>query len=251
MLVDTHCHIYNEYYEDIDSIMSKIKKYGINKVINNACNYKTSLEVKDLANKYEDMYYVLGVHPSENFDDIESVIQLIKDSVNDYKMVGIGEIGLDFYYGKDNKNEQITIFRKQLELAQKLNLPVIIHSRDATQDSLEILKDYNLRGIIHCFNGSLEIAKEYIKLGYKLGINGVVTFKNCKLIEVLKNISINDIVFETDSPYLTPVPNRGKKNDPSFVNDIIDYVSVNLDIDRDKLIEASYNSVNYVFNICA
>ena len=247
MLVDTHCHIYKEYYENIEEIMNKINNYGVNFIINNACDYKTSIEVIDLSKKYNNMYYVLGVHPSENSNELDKVLNLIKSNINDCKMIGIGEIGLDFYYGKDNKVDQINLFKKQLNIAEELNLPVIIHSRDATKETIDILKEYRLKGIIHCFNGSIETAKEYIKMGYKLGINGVITFKNCKLIDVLRSISVDNIVFETDSPYLTPEPNRGKRNDPSFVNDIVDFVSNNLNIDRVDLINISYNNVNKIF----
>jgi len=249
VLVDTHCHIYSEYYDNIDDVMNKINLSNVSKVINNACNFRTCLEVLKLSNIYENMYCVFGLQPQEDLDEIDKIITLIEKNINNKKMVGIGEIGLDYYYSKDNKDKQIKVFRRQLEVAEKYNLSVIIHSREATKDTLDILKDYNVRGIIHCFTGSLEIAKEYIKLGYKLGVNGVVTFKNCKLIEVLKEISIDDLVFETDSPYLTPVPFRGEKNDPSHVHDVINFVSENLFVNKDEIINASYKNVNSLFGI--
>ena len=249
MLVDTHCHIFKEYYKNIDDIMDKIKTNNINKIINNACNYKSCLEVKELSKKYNGMYIALGLHPEEDLTELDDVINLIKDSVNDNKFIAIGEIGLDYHYNKENKLEQIKVLESQLNLAQELNMPIIIHSRESTMDMLNILKKYTLKGIIHCFNGSVEVAKEYIKMGYKLGINGVITFKNCKLIDVIKEIGINDLVFETDSPYLTPVPNRGKINDPSYVNDIVDYVSNKLNIDKKELERISNKNVVEIFDI--
>ena len=249
MVIDTHCHIYKEYYEDISSVVKKSNDIGINIIINNGCNLSSSLEVLELSKEYENMYCVVGLHPSENLDEIDSVLDLIIKNVNNKKMIGIGEIGLDYYYTRDNRGQQINIFEKQLQIAQEYNLPVIIHNRDATDDMLRILRKYNLKGVIHCFNGSEETAKEYIKMGYKLGINGVITFKNCKLINVIRNIGIENIVFETDSPYLTPEPYRGKINDPSFVKVIIEFISEKLSIDKNKLEIISNDNVNEIFDI--
>lgn len=249
MLTDTHCHIYREYYEDIDKLMLKIKKSGIDRIINNACNYESCLEVLELVKKYEEMYCVLGLHPEEDLEDIDKVIELLEKNFNNNKLIGVGEIGLDYYYTKDTREEQIDILNRQLKFAELHNLPVVIHSREATGDMLDILKQYNLKGVIHCFNGSVEVAKEYIKLGYKLGINGVVTFKNCKLIDVIKEIGIDSLVYETDSPYLTPVPFRGQKNDPSYTNSVVDFVASNLGIERGELVKISNRNIKDIFDI--
>lgn len=249
MLVDTHCHIYKEYYEDIDSLMDKLSSNGICKVINNGCNFKTSNEVMELSNIYDNMYFTIGLHPEEDLSEIDSIVELIQDNLNNKKFIGIGEIGLDYYWNKENKEEQIKVLETQLKIAQSYNLPVIIHSRESTGDMLSILKKYKLKGIIHCFNGSVEVAREYIKMGYKLGINGVVTFKNCKLIDVIREVGIDNIVFETDSPYLTPVPDRGKKNDPSYVNVIVDFISSELGIDKEVLVYISNKNVSDIFDI--
>lgn len=248
MFTDTHCHIYEEYY-DVDDIMKKINSSNVNRVINNACDFKTSLEVLDLSNKYSNMYCAIGLHPENNLDEIDNVIDLVIKNKDNPNMVAIGEIGLDYYYTKENKEEQIEVLCKQLELAEKLNLPVIIHSREATGDMLSILKKFNVKGVIHCFNGSVEVAKEYIKLGYKLGINGVITFKNCKLIDVIKTIGVDNVVFETDSPYLTPVPFRGEENNPTHVIDIVDFVSNNTGVSVEDLANISNKNINYIFDI--
>ena len=248
MFADTHCHIYEEYY-NVDDIMKKINSSNVNRVINNACDFKTSLEVLDLSKKYSNMYCAIGLHPENNLDEIDSVMNLVVKNKDNPKMVAIGEIGLDYYYTKENKKEQIEILCKQLELAEELNLPVIIHSREATGDMLSILKKFNVKGVIHCFNGSVEVAKEYIKLGYKLGINGVITFKNCKLIDVIKTIDVDNIVFETDSPYLAPVPFRGEENNPTHVIDIVDFVSNNTGVSVEDLANISNKNIKDIFDI--
>lgn len=249
MLMDTHCHIYKEYYDDIDNLMKKIKDSGVNRIINNACNYESCLEVLDLVKIYENMYCVLGLHPEENLEDIDKVLDLLEKNFDNSKVIGIGEIGLDYYYTKDTKEKQIDVLNEQLKFAEEHDLPVVIHSREATGDMLNILKQYNLKGIIHCFNGSVEVAKEYIKMGYKLGINGVVTFKNCKLIDVIKEIGVDNLVYETDSPYLAPVPFRGQKNDPSYTNYVLDFVADNLGIAREELVEISNKNIKDIFDI--
>ena len=248
MFTDTHCHIYEEYY-DVDDIMKKINSSNVNRIINNACDFKTSLEVLDLSKRYSNMYCAIGLHPENDLDEIDNVMALIIKNKDNPKMVAIGEIGLDYYYTKENKEEQIEVLCKQLELAEKLNLPIIIHSREATGDMLSILKKYDVKGVIHCFNGSVEVAKEYIKLGYKLGINGVITFKNCKLIEVIKTIGVDNVVFETDSPYLAPVPFRGEENNPTHVIDIVDFVSNNTGVSVEDLANISNKNIKYIFDI--
>ena len=248
MFTDTHCHIYEEYY-DVDDIMKKINSSNVNRIINNACDFKTSLEVLDLSKRYSNMYCAIGLHPENDLDEIDNVMALIIKNKDNPKMVAIGEIGLDYYYTKENKEEQIEVLCKQLELAEKLNLPIIIHSREATGDMLSILKKYDVKGIIHCFNGSVEVAREYIKLGYKLGINGVITFKSCKLIEVIKTIGVDNVVFETDSPYLAPVPFRGEENNPTHVIDIVDFVSSNTGVSVKDLANISNKNIKYIFDI--
>jgi len=249
MLIDTHCHIYKEYYDNIDKILEISSYKGVDRFINNACDYKTSLEVIELSKKYNNMYFAIGLHPTEDLNEIDKIENLIREYAKNKKMVAIGEIGLDYYWNKDNKEEQKEIFKRQLHLAKENNLPVIIHSRDAIGDVLEILKKYNLKGVIHSFTGSVEMAREFIKLGYKLGINGVITFKNCKLIEVIKEIGVDNLVFETDSPYLTPHPNRGKQNNPGYVSDIVNFIASNLSLEVEDLVRISNKNVHDIFDI--
>ena len=214
-MVDTHCHIYNEYYDDIPKLISDIKKAGINKIIVNGCDMKSNLEVLDLVKKYDIVYGAIGFHPTELIDDTTDSINFLLSHINDDKIVAIGEIGLDYHYDDTDKNKQQFIFKKQLEIASKFKKPVIIHSRDAIQDTYDIISKYHLRGSIHAFSGSLEMARNFIKLGYCIGIGGVCTYKNAKnIVNVIENIPIAYILLETDSPYLTPEPYRGQVNTP-------------------------------------
>ena len=214
MYIDTHCHLTSEDYDDIDLVIKENIDNNVSKIIVSGCDMESIKEGLILSNKYPSVYLTLGFHPSEvnNYD-----LNYLKELLKKPKVVGLGEIGLDYHYGKEDIDKQKELFRKQLDIATKLNIPVVIHSRDATKDTINILKEYNLKGVIHCFSGSLETAKEYINMGYLLGIGGVVTFKNSKLSDVVENISLEKIVLETDSPYLTPDPYRGKKNSSKYI----------------------------------
>ena len=249
MFTDTHCHIYREYYDDIDNLQDKFLEYGVNRVINNGCNDSSNIEVLEHINNYDYMYGALGIHPeyadSYALDDIE----FIKQHIVDKKVIAIGEIGLDYHYTNENKAKQIELFELQLKLAEEFNKPVIIHSRDATEDTINILKKYKVKGVIHSFSGSYETAREYIKMGFLLGINGVITFKNCNLKDVLKRLELKDIVLETDSPYLTPVPYRGEKNDSSHIKDIALFISDFLGIDIETLAMETNGNIKRCFDI--
>ena len=225
MLIDTHCHLFEEYYTDIDKTMLDIQKSNVKAVINSGCDFKTNCEVVSLIDKYEIMYGTIGIHP-ENCDKyIKSDLTHMEENLIHSKIVAIGEIGLDYYYSNDNKEQQQELFIKQLEMAEKYNFPVIIHSREATRDTLNILRKFKLKGVIHSYSGSIETAFEYIKLGYYIGINGIVTFKNCNLSKYLNQIPISNILLETDSPYLCPDPFRGKKNEPQNIEIIANFLS--------------------------
>ena len=217
-MIDTHCHITLADYDDISLLIDKIKKSGISKIIVNGCDMKSNIEVLYLVKKYDIVYGAIGFHPTElgMFDDCQ--FSWLEEHINDEKIVALGEIGLDYHYENTDKLKEKYVFRKQLEIAKRHNKPVIIHSRDAGYDILSILKEYDLKGSLHCYSGSLEMAKEYIKLGYFLGIGGVVTYKNAKnIVDVIENVDLEHILLETDSPYLTPEPYRGVKNDSSNV----------------------------------
>lgn len=226
MYIDTHCHIFNEYYDDIGEIVSRCKVNGVDKIIVSGTDMKSNLEVLKLVNDYDIIYGTIGFHPTELDDFKEEYFTFLEENIDNKKIVGIGEIGLDYHYEDTDKKKQIWVFNKQLEIAEKYNKSVIIHSRDSIQETYNILSRYKLRGSIHCFSGSVEMARLFVKLGYKLGIGGIVSFKTAKNIkEVVKDVSLSYILLETDSPYLAPEPYRGKKNEPAFIPIIAEVIS--------------------------
>ena len=232
MLIDTHCHLDKNDYDDIEKV---IKNMNSNIMIASAVDLETSLNVVDLCNKYENIYGTIGFHPTELDNYNLNSMNEIEKNLNNPKIVGIGEIGLDYHYGKEDEKLQKEVFIYQLELARKYKLPVVIHSRDAALDTINILKEYkDLKIDMHCFSYSEEIAEELIKMNVKLGIGGVLTFKNSKkLKEIVKKIDLKNILLETDSPYLTPEPYRGLKNQPSNVK----YVSMKIAEIKDLKLE--------------
>ena len=250
MFTDTHCHLYNEYYEEgIDSIYEKMEQSKINRVINNGCDAKSNKEVIELLGKYNWMYGAIGIHPESADTYTKEDLKYVEEHINDPKVVAIGEIGLDYYWTKDNKKKQKELFEYQLALAERVNKPVIIHSREATQDTIDILNKYKVTGVIHSFSGSYETACIYIKMGFLLGINGVITFKNCNLKDVVAKLDLGNIVLETDSPYLTPVPYRGKRNDPSHVWEIAEYIAELKGINLEQLSKETNSNIARCFDI--
>lgn len=217
MFIDTHCHISSSYYEDIDFVISENKRNGVGKIVISGCEIDNIEEAVEYAQRYDDIYLSLGYHPSEVERVTDATLNQLEIYLKNSKVVALGEIGLDYHYGKENKLAQKKLFEDQLMLAEKLNLPVIIHSRDATQDTIDLLKKHSVKGIIHCFSGSLEVALQYIEMGYLLGIGGVLTFKNSNLPKVVTELDLASLVLETDSPYLTPEPYRGKQNSSKYI----------------------------------
>lgn len=246
-MIDTHAHILSEFYDDIDELIEELKSKNIIKVINCADSIETSKEVLNIYNKYEGyLLPAVGIHP-ENIDN--SNLKTIENIIKEHKVFAIGEIGLDYHYNDENKDEQKEYFIKQLDLALKYDLPVIIHIREAIQECFDILKTRKNKGIIHCFSGSVEMAREYIKLGYKLGIGGVLTFKNSKLYEVIEKIDLKDIVLETDSPFLSPEPFRGKKNKPCNVLYVAKRIAEIKNISLEEVINTTTATAKQIFDI--
>lgn len=246
-MIDTHAHILSEFYDNIDELIEELKSKEIIKVINCADSVETSKEVLNIYTKYEGyLLPAVGIHP-ENIENAN--ISAIEELIKNNKVFAIGEIGLDYHYNDENKKEQREYFIKQLDFAIKYDLPVIIHIREAMQECFDILKTRKNRGIIHCFSGSTEMAREYIKLGYKLGIGGVLTFKNSKLYEVIEKIDLKDIVLETDSPFLSPEPYRGKKNKPSNVFYVAKRIAEIKNISIEEVINTTTKTASQIFDI--
>ena len=249
MFTDTHCHMFKEYYENFENIVKNMQKNKINRVFNNGVDGPTNREILGYLKQYEFMYGAIGIHPEYVNGYTQEDLNFVEEHLNDDKVIAIGEIGLDYHYGKEDKDKQIELFEYQLALAEKYNKPVIVHSRDATQDTIECMKKYKVRGVMHSFSGSYETAQIYLKMGLLLGINGVITFKNCNLKDVYDKIDLSNIVLETDSPYLTPVPFRGEKNDPSHVLDVAKYVADLKGVSLEELSNITNDNIKRCFDI--
>ena len=248
MYIDTHCHLSREDYDDIDKVIEENKNANIDKIVVSGCSRESIEEVMDLKDKYDMVYVTIGYHPEYADTVTESDLDYLKSLLGEKKVVGIGEIGLDYHYTKENKDKQIWLFEEQLKIADAFNLPVVIHSRDATMDTINTLKKYKVKGIIHCFSGSLETANIYISMGFLLGIGGVVTFKNSKLKDVVKELPLESIVLETDSPYLTPVPFRGKINSSKYLEFIANFIADIKNISVEELAEITSRNASSLFD---
>lgn len=248
-IIDSHAHYDDESYdEDRDKILNELKNNGVIGILNCAASYDSLKTTDKLTKDYDFINGALGIHP-ENADEFkENTLDEIKEYIrNNNKIVAIGEIGLDYYWDENPpKDVQKEVFRKQMKLAEELQLPVVIHDREAHQDTLEIIKEYpSVTGVVHCFSGSVEFAKECIKLGYYIGFTGVVTFKNAKkIVQVAKEIPIDRILVETDCPYMSPEPNRGKRNRSDYIEYIINKISEIKEIEPDKANEIFNENFN-------
>ncbi|MDD3391927.1 MAG: TatD family hydrolase [Bacilli bacterium] len=235
MFIDTHCHLFNEYYINIDEV---IKDLGNNIAIVSATNLNNAKEVIYLINKYPNIYGTVGIHPEEIDNAVSEDLEKLEVYLKHPKVVGIGEIGLDYHYTVSNKERQKDFFIKQLQLAEKHDKMVVIHSRDALDDTYDILKNHSsLKINMHAFSGNLEEALNYINLGCKLGVGGIITFKNNdKLLKIIKNVDLHNIILETDSPFLTPVPFRGHQNKPDNVIYIAEKIAQIRNISKEEVI---------------
>lgn len=248
MLIDTHCHLFSEYYDNIDEIIEHAKSAGVGMIVVNGIDRKTNEEVLELVKKYDIVYGALGIQPESIEAVTEEDFKFIEEHINDEKIVAVGEIGLDYHYDID-RDKQKYIFKRQLDIANKYDKPVIVHSRDCIQETYDILKVSGVRGIMHCYSGSLEMAREICKIGFYLGIGGIATFKNAvKLIDVIKNIGMEYIVLETDSPYLSPEPYRGKRNEPSNVSVILQKICEVKDLDYNESCSITTENVFSLFD---
>lgn len=217
--IDTHAHYDAEEFDaDRDELLTRLFAESVDSIITMGCSLKSSAAALKLAEKYERMYAAVGIHPEDCENLPDDYISQIKTLAANKKVRAIGEIGLDYHYDGFSREKQIACFKEQLKLAQKLDFPVVIHSRDATKDTLDILAEYRPRGVVHCFSGSAETAREILRLGLMISFTGVLTFKNAKkAVEACKVIPLDRIMLETDCPYMSPVPHRGERCDSSMV----------------------------------
>lgn len=238
MYFESHAH-YDDgrFKNDREEILNLLPSCGIDYVINVGCDMKSSRESIKMAEKYDYIYAAVGVHPHDAENMKESDLDEIRQMSNHKKVVAIGEIGLDFYYDNSPRDVQRYWFKRQLEIVKELNKPVIIHSRDASQETFDIIKESGVKkGVIHCYSGSAQMAMDYVKMGFYIGVGGVVTFSNAKkLVEVVETIQLEQILIETDSPYLSPIPNRGKRNDSRNLQFVVEKIAKIKDISPEKV----------------
>ena len=229
-IFDSHAHYdAEEFDDDRKEVIEELKNNGVIGIMNCSSSYESIAKTCELINTWDFIYGAVGIHP-ENADEIkDEMIEEFKEIIKkNQKIKAIGEIGLDYYWDENpDKEIQKDVFRKHMKLAEELNLPVIIHDRDAHEDTLNIIKEFpNVKGVVHCFSGCVEFAKECLKLGYYIGVTGVVTFKNAKkVVKVVKEVPIERLLVETDCPYMAPEPNRGKRNKSSYIKYVIEKIS--------------------------
>lgn len=243
--IDSHCHLEDEAYDfDLDEVYRRALKNNVGIMILAGSDIETSAKIADLTAKYEGVFGVVGVHPHEAGKVTKNYLYELESLLLEPKILGIGEIGLDYYYDNSPKELQKQVFLEQLELAAKLEKPFVIHSRDASFDTLEIVrkKGYH-NGLFHCYSYSLETLDEIISLGYHISLGGAVTFKNAKKpVEVVAKIPLDRLLLETDAPYLTPVPFRGQRNEPSYVVEVAKKIAAIKGLTTEEVAKATYNN---------
>lgn len=250
MYFESHAHYDDERFdEDRDTLLASFPAEGIETVVNASSDIKSSKASIALSEKYPFFYAAVGVHPHEVENITEADIDELRELSKHPKVVAIGEIGLDYYYDLSPRDLQHHWFKRQLELADELKMPVIIHSRDAAQECFDIIKNSNVRnGVIHCYSGSAEMAEEYIKMGFYIGVGGSLTFKNNKKgVETVERIPIEKILIETDSPYLAPVPYRGKRNDSRLLKYVVERISQIKNIPENDICNITKNNAQNLF----
>lgn len=253
MIFESHAHYDSRKFdEDREELLNSMQENGIGTIINVGATWKSVTTGLELVNQYPFVYAALGLHPDEVGDLNEERFEILKAECQKEKVVAVGEIGLDYYWDNESHDIQKKWFIRQLELARNLNLPVIIHSRDAAEDTLKIMKEHakGMRGVIHCFSYSKEMAEEYVKLGFHIGVGGVVTFKNGKkLKEVVEAIPLERILLETDSPYLAPEPHRGKRNSSLYLPHIAQMIADLKGLSYEEVVAQTERNSRELFHI--
>ena len=251
-MIDSHCHLDHEpLFTDLPNVLRRSRDVGIKKLLTISTSFKSFSRVKELVDRDEMIYGTIGIHPHESSTNIITAKEIIDNLKENKKIIGIGETGLDFYYNNSEKDKQIASFKEHIEASVKTNIPLIVHSRNAENETFEILnqyKDKNIKILMHCFTGSKEFSEKLLSLNSYFSASGIITFKNSvDLQETFKSIPTGNILIETDSPFLAPVPNRGKKNEPSFIDFTAAKLAEIKNISKKELIELTTNNFNKLF----
>jgi len=254
MLIDSHAHLDGSRFDnDREKIIENFKEDGIELIVNPGADVATSVKAVSLAKKHKNIYAAVGVHPHEAKTMDENTIEVLRELAANEKVVAIGEIGLDYHYDNSPRDIQKKWFREQIKLAKELDLPIIIHDRDAHEDTYNILKEENddrLRGIMHCYQSSLEMSQQFIDLGFYISLAGPVTFKNAKTPkEVAEGVPLDKLLIETDSPYLTPHPHRGKRNEPAYVRYVAGMIAELKGLSYEEVAKKTAENAKKIFNI--
>ena len=251
MLTDSHCHLfYDEIFQDIDNILIRSKNLGVNRFICVGTNINDSLLSLDISEKFENVYCSAGIHPHDSQNVDKDYIEQIELMMRSKKMIAIGEIGLDYFRNISSKKSQIKVFNELLQLADNINKPVIFHNREADQDIIDILSSYpNVIGVSHCFSSTLSTAKKLLDLGYYISFSGNLTFKNSNLPSVAKYLPLDRLLVETDSPYLSPEPFRGKPNEPGRTRYVAEKLAEIHNISFESIAEQTTKNINKLFSI--
>ena len=251
MLIDTHCHLYyQDLRNDIPDVLNRAAKLGVNRFICVGTNIQDSKKCLKLANAHEKIYATAGIHPHDAKDTSKDYLDQICDLLKFDKMIAAGEMGLDYYRNISEPEIQNRVFREQLELAQSLGKPVIFHNRDADADVLKVLSDFpNVTGVAHCFSSNLETAKAFLDMGYYISFSGNLTFKNSHLPEVAKGLPLDRVLVETDSPYLSPVPYRGKPNEPGRTRLVAEKLAEIHNVSLDVIAKKTSENATALFNL--
>lgn len=250
-IFDSHAHYDDSKFDSCrEEIFEKIFSNGVVGVINCGCDLKSSLKALNFSVKYPQVYAAVGIHPHEAEDAGKNDILLLSDMLSDPKCVAVGEIGLDYHYDFSPRDIQRDVFEKQLQLAKEKDMPVIIHDREAHEDTLELLKKYRPKGVVHCFSGSAEMAKEVVKLGMYIGLGGAVTFKNAKKpVSVAAIVPDDRLLIETDCPYMAPIPFRGKINDSSLIPYTAQVIASVRGTTAQEILDLTCKNAKELFNI--
>ena len=250
-IFDSHAHYDDEQFDlDRNELLVSFENNGVSGVVCCGVNIETSKFAVELSHKYDFVYSVVGFHPLENSEYKDGDLEIIKELAKDPKCVAIGEIGLDYHYEKESRENQLLLLEKQIELAKELDLPILFHDRESHEDTLNILKKYKPKGVLHCFSGSVEMAKEIIKLGMYIGLGGAVTFKNAvKPCEVAKFVPSDRLLLETDAPYMTPVPFRGKRCDSLHIPYTAEKIAELRGVTAQEILDITDKNARTLFNL--
>lgn len=249
MIIDTHCHVYGSEMENAEELIQKAFENDIHLIVNGT-DVKSNIEVLELSERFENVHAALGYHPFHADEITEKDIALLDSQLSEGNVVAVGEIGLDYYNGKENKNIQMELFERMLDLSKSHGLPVIVHCRKAMQDTFDMLKGRDVAGCLHSYPGSAEMAREFVKMGFYIGVGGTVTRKNSKKTrKVLKEIGIDHIIVETDSPYLAPEEKKGEINTPMNLKYVISKIAKELDMKEEDVAEITSKNAKRLFNI--